>query len=71
MEDREAYVEQCKARAREYLMRGEIENAITSILSDLSGHSETTPNSVLAMLGMRIIVDRDHRGAERFIEGFH
>ena len=32
---REAYIEQCKKRAREYLVRGDVPNAITSMLSDM------------------------------------
>ena len=63
----------CKQRAREYLARRDIANAVTSMLSDLSKHPETKKSSegALAALGMLTIQQGDLEGARRFIDGFN
>ena len=61
----------CKERAREYLKRGDITNAITSMLSDLGKHEETQAvGASLTAIGMLYVMTQDHDGAHRFIEGF-
>jgi hypothetical protein len=71
MRSREQHLEWCKQRAREYLKTGDIHNAISSMLSDLSKHPETKlSNPFLPMVGMLAARDNDLPAAERFIEGF-
>jgi transcriptional regulator NrdR family protein len=70
--NREEHLEQCKKNAREYLKLNDIENAILSMISDLSKHPETKIKSdSLIKLGMMYIINNDYQGAIRFIEGFH
>jgi hypothetical protein len=68
---REEHLFWCKNRAREYLARGDVVNAVTSMLSDLSKHPETKGvGRSLALVGMLCISERDLEGARRFIDGF-
>ena len=68
---RDEHLEWCKRRAREYLERRDVKNAVTSMLSDLQKHPETKlAGGALAQLGMMIMIQDDLPGAERFIEGF-
>lgn len=70
--DRQQHLEWCKKRAHEYLARGDVRNAVTSMLSDLNKHPETelkTPT--LAMPGMMAIQSGSHSEARRFIDGFN
>jgi len=68
---RDEHVEWCKKRAREYLDRRDLDNAITSMISDMNKHPECRVNEYLAMLGLMCVRDRDMAGARRFIDGFH
>lgn len=69
---REEHLAWCKTRALEYLDRGDVTNAVTSMLSDLGKHDETKigPDGTLSMLGMNILLRRDHSLARQWIEGF-
>lgn len=67
--NRDEHLEWCKVRAREYLERGDPENAVASMLSDLSKHKETRGiGKKLGMLGL--FAATSAREAEHFIEGF-
>lgn len=70
---RSEHMDWCKKRALEYLDRGDISNAVTSMMSDLQKHPETKlrDGSPLTMLGMMAIMNEDNAGARRFIEGFN
>lgn len=71
MATREDHLEWCKRRAREYLDRGDVNQAVTSMLSDLGKHDETKAvGEKLAMLGMMACMSGDITEARRFIEGF-
>jgi hypothetical protein len=63
----------CKQRAHEYLDRGEVANAVTSMLSDMNKHPETKlkEGSPLATLGLLACMSGDEREAARFIDGFN
>ena len=69
---REEHLAFCKRQALAYLDRGDIMNAITSMLSDLDKHEETAlaSENPLTMLGMLEIQKQDMTSARRFIEGF-
>jgi outer membrane protein assembly factor BamD (BamD/ComL family) len=69
---RQEHLDWCKKRAHEYLAKGDISNAITSMLSDLNKHPETElKTSTLALLGMIAIQNNDRAEARRFIDGFN
>jgi len=70
--DRKTHLEWCKKRAHEYLARGDIPNAVTSMLSDMNKHPETALNNpTLAMLGMLAVQSGSETEARRFIDGFN
>jgi len=73
MRTRAEHLEWCKDRAQEYLLEGDVVNAITSMLSDIQKHPETKLKNghVLFQLGMMIISEGDIRRAAGFIEGFN
>lgn len=70
---RQEHMNWCKERAREYLDQGDIPNAITSMLSDLTKHPDTKASGegILAMMGMSVAMSGDPREARRFIDGFN
>jgi hypothetical protein len=68
---REEHLEWCKTRAREYLARGDVQNAIASMGSDLMKHEETKQISMSMMpVGMFYVINHDLEGARRWVEGF-
>ncbi len=72
MSDRQEHLKFCKERALEYLDKGDVVHAITSMLSDLSKHAETRDiGEKLSQLGMMYAMNKDRRAARRFIEGFN
>lgn len=68
--ERAEYVEQCKARAREYLKRRDLQNAMASMLSDMDKRADTKVNAHLALVGMMELANGNEDGVQRFIEGF-
>ena len=73
MRTRVEHLAWCKKRALEYLDQGDIQNAVTSMLSDMDKHPETrlSAKSALTMLGMHAIMTHDADAARRFIVGFN
>lgn len=64
----------CKQRALEYVDRGDLQNALASMASDMSKHPETdTPTvaTLLSLEGVRCVVGNDAAGMRRLIEGFN
>lgn len=68
--DRSDYVRECKRAALEYWQRGEMADAITSMLSDMSKRPDTKPANTIALLGMQRILEGDVWKVRAFIEGF-
>ena len=69
---RTEHVEWCKERAREYLDRGDIVDAVTSMISDMGKHDETkTIAEAMGPIGMMEAMNGSVDGARRFIEGFN
>lgn len=68
---REEHLEWCKQRAREYLDRHDVTNAVASMLSDLSKH-DGTKDAAKSLGGLALLYVKEHdvAGARRFIEGF-
>ena len=68
---REEHLAFCKERANEYLDRGDIQNGITSMLSDLDKHDETrSAGKSMGMIGILYAMNHDMEGAKRFVNGF-
>lgn len=76
MRTRQEHLQFCKDRAMEYVKRGDLIEAVTSMMSDLGKHPETEKSSggALAMLGMLALQQAqagDRAGVVRYIEGFN
>lgn len=72
MKTRQEHLEWCKKRAHEYLARGDVQNAVVSMTSDMQKHDETAfKNPTLTMLGMLAVQSGDINEARRFIDGFN
>ncbi len=71
MGDRQNHVEWCKTRAREYLKTGDLNSAVTSMISDMNKRDDCFVSPALSALGMMSLMQNDPRGVERFIEGFN
>ena len=71
---RAEHLQWCKDRAMEYVEVGDFNQAVTSMLSDLSKHDETRPSSqgVLAQLGIFELMNGPTKEKiTRFISGFN
>ena len=69
---RSEHVEWCKKRALEYVDHGDLNDAVTSMLSDLRKHPETE-NHAGIILGVTLMMSgklNEHE-TRRFIEGFN
>lgn len=61
----------CKKRALAYLDEGDVQNAITSMLSDLGKYDENSSAAAsMAPIGLMIAMNNDIHEARKFIEGF-
>lgn len=69
MSDRDDYLRQCKDAAMVYALRGDLNDAVTSMLSDLSKHHHDV-SGALIVLGMMYASDHDQAGVISWIEGF-
>jgi hypothetical protein len=69
---RDERLEWCKARAREYLQRGDLVNAVASIISDMNQKYEGLPPcpAELAIIGIMNAANGDCHAVSAFIEGF-
>jgi uncharacterized protein YejL (UPF0352 family) len=67
---RDQHLAWAKQRALEYLDRGDVTNAITSMVSDLEKHPALKSNLVLVAIGMLSAMHNDSMAARRWIEGF-
>jgi len=74
MRTREEHLEWCKERAREYLDRGDLANAVASMGSDMDKHPETRmageKMGMLMYVAMIRITEGDVRGVREWVEGF-
>jgi hypothetical protein len=74
MRTREEHLEWCKQRAREYLDRGDLANAVASMGSDLDKHPETRmagdKMGMLIYVAMFRITEGDVQGVRDWVEGF-
>lgn len=68
---REEHLKWSKQRALEYLEKGDLLNAFTSLGSDLQKYPETKCSNTLMYLGMLYVKEQDAVGLRRWIEGFN
>jgi hypothetical protein len=70
---RAEHLQWCKDRALAYADRGDVVNAVASMVSDMRKHPETEDHAGLPVMVMIAMTDRFYRAGElrRFIEGFH
>lgn len=76
MRTRAEHLQFCKDRAMEYVNRGDLLEAVTSMMSDLEKHPDTasTPGGVLGMLGIMAAQQAqsgDREAVVRYIKGFN
>ncbi len=70
---RSKHLQWCKDRALEYISRGKLQNALTSMGNDLNKHPETKGHSGI-YLGMSLFVAKQletREEMEKFINGFN
>ena len=69
---REVHLQWCKDRALEILDAGDIQQAVTSMMSDLGKHEETEGvANVMAPMAMYEMMHGTSASARRFITGFN
>ena len=72
--NRAEHLRWCKNRAMEYVTRGDLNEAVTSMLSDLGKHEEAKASSqgVCAQIGMmELMRGPTKESIEKFIKGFN
>lgn len=69
---RDEHLQWCKDRALEYVKDGDLEQAVTSMMSDLSKHSDFRgpTYSMLLMVGM-MDIPKGPEAVRRWINGFN
>lgn len=73
---REEHLNWCKKRAMEYVDHGELLEAVTSMMSDLTKHPETADSgagalAALGLLAARQAQDGNRAAVVRYIKGFN
>ena len=66
---RDKYVERCKQRALDYLDRGDLRNAVDSLVSNMNARPDCELPSYLATLGASLLTANDAPGWRTLIEG--
>lgn len=67
---RSEHIRWCKQRAREHITRGDLSQAVASMISDLGKHPETAGFLFLSAIGLNAAARGDRREVESFINGF-
>jgi hypothetical protein len=70
-DSRQAHVSWCKQRALEYVDRGELANALASMLSDMSKHEGCEVMPFLAQIGMMDVMSGNAAAVRNWVEGFN
>lgn len=70
---REEHLKWCKDRAHEYLKQGDLSNAVSSMMSDMTKHPETkfAVEGVLGQLGIISLMSGSPEEVRRYIDGFN
>ena len=70
--NRQEHLEWCKSRALEYVDDGDNQQAMSSMMSDLRKHDETSDVAVVCFpLGMMALQSGSSSEMRKFIEGFN
>jgi len=67
--NRDEHLAWCKRRAFEYVEIGDVQGAITSLMSDLTKHDETMPSQRQMRLSMAVQLANSPDAAREFIRG--
>lgn len=67
---RQEHLQWCKDRANAYLDKGDIQQGVTSMLSDMGKHPETDLDTMLKSLGLMALMSKDLNEAKSFVDGF-
>jgi hypothetical protein len=65
---RDKYVARCKERAFDYLDRGDLKNAITSMIGNMGARPDCKLPDYLAALGLALLTANDASGLRVLIE---
>lgn len=71
MTTRTEHLQWCKDRAKEYIDRGDLSNALASFFSDMGKHDETRDHPFLGVGAMMMTSCRDSDEMWKFIDGFN
>jgi len=69
-ENREQYIEWCKQRARQYLERDQLQQAVTSMVSDMNKRDDCRVSNEEYRRGTIAVLDRDRNEIAKFIDKF-
>lgn len=71
--NRSEHLQWCKDRAMEYINRGDVQQGITSFMSDMDKHNETANHSALQLMAMMMFSGQLSSASEagKFIQGFN
>ncbi len=69
--NRQEHLQWCKDRANEYVTDGDGEQAMTSMISDLRKHPETTDSVQMGFMLMMATNSQDLHEVKRFVDGFN
>ena len=71
--NREEHLKWCKDRAMEYVKHGDLQNAVTSMLSDMGKHEDTRDHPALQLMAMLMSTGHleNRKEVEDFILGFN
>jgi len=67
---RDKYVARCKQRALDHLDRGDLKNAVSSFVGDMSARPDCELPHHLLELGVLLLMGNDASGWRTLIEGF-
>jgi hypothetical protein len=65
---RDKYVERCKQRALDYLDRGDVEKAVTSIITTMDARTDCKIPPYLTAIGVSLLMANDALGLRLLIE---
>ena len=71
MRTRQEHLQWCKDRANEYLDNGDVQQGVTSMLSDMGKHPETELQDVFKQMGMQALMSGSLYDAKNFVNGFN
>lgn len=71
MNTRAEHLAWCKTRALQYVDAGNLQEAMASMLSDLTKHQDTAPSAKIGMILMMTVDRNSPQQVRSFITGFN